>query len=208
MNEGREGRSPDSAQSRNPKSIRKRIVVLTAPSGGGKTTIARHVMDAVPDLRFSVSATTRSPRPREREGVDYYFVDRERFEQYVDNGDLLEFEEVYPGLFYGTLRREVERKALEGPVLLDVDVRGAEAIKGLYAEDALVIFIRPPTFDTLEARLRNRETEDATTLNTRLARAREELEHAERFDAVVINADVDEAVSETLRLIRQFLKDE
>lgn len=162
-------------------------------------------MQAVPELQFSVSATTRPPRSYERHGVDYHFVSPEVFRGYVESGDLLEYEEVYPGVFYGTLRDEVERRAAESPILLDIDVHGAQAVKKIYGDDALVIFIRPPSFEVLASRLHGRATEDPEARKTRLDRARKELEFADRFDAVVVNDDVEIAVAETLDLIRQFL---
>lgn len=181
------------------------MVILTAPSGSGKTTIARRVMEEVPELQFSVSATTRPRRSHERDGVDYHFVDRQQFQSYLDSGDLLEFEEVYPGRFYGTLRSEVERKSRIGPVLLDIDVRGALTLKQLYGDDAFVIFVRPPSVEELERRLQNRATEDATTIRTRLDRAQEELQYETQFDAVIVNDSLESAVSETLGRVRQFL---
>lgn len=183
-----------------------RIVILTAPSGSGKTTIARRVMDLVPELQFSVSATTRPRRSHEREGVDYYYVDRQQFQTYIDSGELLEFEEVYPGRFYGTLRSEVDRKSKAGPVLLDIDVRGALTVKQLFGDDAYVIFLRPPSVKELERRLQRRATEDATTIRTRLDRAQEELQYENQFDAVIVNDDLESAVSETLARVREFLK--
>lgn len=188
-----------------PERTRPRLVVLTAPSGAGKTTIARRVMDLMPNLRFSVSATTRSPRPHEQDGVDYHFLSPPRFREYIDEGKLVEYEQVYPGLFYGTLRDEVERATSEAPMLLDIDVRGASEVKRLFGDDVLVIFVRPPSFEHLESRLRDRATEDDAGLSERLLRAQKELEYADHFDAVVVNAEVDKAVSETLALIRQFL---
>lgn len=182
-----------------------RLIVLTAPSGAGKTTIARKVMEQMPDLRFSVSATTRAPRDHETDGVDYHFVSPERFRAFIDEGRLVEYEQVYPGLYYGTMKDEIERATPHAPMLLDVDVNGAREVKRLFGGDALVIFIQPPSFERLETRLRRRATESDAALAARLNRAREELEHADRFDAVVKNDDIDEAVAETLRLIRRFL---
>ena len=184
---------------------KKRIVVLTAPSGSGKTTIAARVMQAIPELQFSVSATTRPRRAHEQEGVDYHFVDLETFLSYVESGELLEYEEVYPGRFYGPLRSEIERKTLSGPVLLDIDVHGAMSVKRLYGDDALAIFIRPPSVQELERRLHLRATEDVATIQTRLARALEELRYENTFDYLVVNEELEAAVSETLSRVRQFL---
>lgn len=184
---------------------RPRIVVLTAPSGSGKTTIANRVMQAMPDLRFSVSATTRDRRPHEREGVHYHFVTREAFQALIDSGEMLEYEEVYPGRFYGTLRSELERSAEDGPVLLDIDVRGALKIKRIFGNDALIVFVRPPSEKELERRLRIRATEDEQTIRVRLDRARHELTFVGEADAVIDNDDLEQAVSETLSVIRKFL---
>lgn len=191
----------------NAAATRKRIVVLTAPSGAGKTTIAKRVMEALPELRFSVSATTRPRRGHERDGVDYHFISLERFREQIEAGEMLEYEEVYPGRLYGTLRSEVETKAAEGPVLLDIDVRGAQRIKDLYGDASLIIFVKPPSAEELERRLRSRATEDEETIRVRLSRARSELEFAQsdRCDAVVENDDLERAVGETLDIVRRFL---
>ncbi len=185
--------------------IQSGIVALTAPSGAGKTTIAHRLLAALPDLRFSVSATTRPPRPHERNGVDYHFVTPERFAELAAAGALLEYEEVYPGRFYGTLVAEVERALERGSVLLDVDVKGALNVKKLYGDRALTIFIAPPSIETLESRLRARNTETEATLAARLARARSELGYAGRFDRTVVNDGLEEAVAETLNAVRSFL---
>jgi guanylate kinase len=181
------------------------IVVLTAPSGAGKTTIAHRVMEAMPEMQFSVSATTRPPRPDETDGEDYHFLSVNEFETRVDAGDLLEYEEVYPDQFYGTLRSEVESKAQDGPVLLDIDVKGALNVKRIFGDDALVLFIAPPSHEELRRRLTGRGTEDAAALQDRLNRAELELEKADACDAVVVNDDLGPAVEETLTQIRQFL---
>jgi len=181
------------------------VVVLTAPSGAGKTTIAHRVLEAMPEMQFSVSATTREARPDETDGEDYHFLSTEEFERRIEAGDLLEYEEVYPGQFYGTLQSEVENRAAENPVLLDIDVQGARNVKRIYEEDALVLFIAPPSVDELHRRLKGRDTEDPKSLQNRLDRAERELASADACDAVVVNDDLDEAVEETLTRIRQFL---
>lgn len=184
----------------------RHVVVLTAPSGAGKTTIAHRLLDALPDLNFSVSATTRAKRDAETDGEDYHFLTEDAFRARIDAGDLLEYEEVYPGQFYGTLRSEVDRKARNGGVLLDVDVKGAFNVKAIYGDEALVLFIAPPSMKELKRRLSGRGTEDADSLRDRLDRAEMELAAADRADAVVVNDDLDAAVEETLAHVRQFLK--
>lgn len=183
----------------------RHIIVLTAPSGAGKTTIARRVMEEFPELRFSVSATTRAPRAHEKDGMHYYFLSEEEFREKIAAGELLEYEEVYPGRFYGTLRSEVEEASREHPVLLDIDVKGALNVKRLFEEDALTVFIRPPSLEALAERLRKRDTETEESLKQRLERAEMEMAAAAQCDAVVVNDDLEMAVDETLRLIRQFL---
>lgn len=183
----------------------RNIIVLTAPSGAGKTTIAHRVLDALPALQFSVSATTRAARPGETDGVDYHFLSTSEFNARLEEGDLLEYEEVYPGQFYGTLRSEVEAKTKDGPVLLDVDVKGALNVKRIFDDEALVLFVAPPSLEELRRRLEGRGTEDLQALRDRLERAEKELEQADACDAVVVNDDLDTAVEETLTRIHQFL---
>lgn len=183
----------------------RNIVVLTAPSGAGKTTIARRVLTALPEMQFSVSATTRDPRPGERDGRDYYFLSVDEFRARIDAGDLLEYEEVYPGRYYGTLRSEVESQADENPVLLDIDVNGALNVKRIFGDDALVLFVAPPSVEELQRRLEGRGTEDPKAVRDRLQRAEKELQQSDACDAVVVNDELDSAVEETLTRIRQFV---
>lgn len=182
-----------------------RIIVLTAPSGSGKSTIARRLVEAVPRLRFAVSATTRAPREHEQDGIDYYFITTERFTGLLDHGAFVEHEEVYPGLLYGTLYSEIERATSEQPVLLDIDVRGAENVKRIYGDDALILFIRPPSLEVLEKRLVLRGTESTDALRARLDRARSELAYETSFDRVVLNDRLDDAITETIDSVRSFL---
>lgn len=181
------------------------IIALTAPSGSGKTTIARRVLAAFPEMKFSVSATTRPRRPGEQDGVHYHFVSEAQFRQFIQRGALIEYEEVYPGRFYGTLRREVERAARTYPVLLDIDVQGAQHVKQLFKENVLTLFIRPPSLEVLAERLRNRGTETEITLVERVEKARHEITFADQFDAVVVNDDLETAVAETLAHVQAFL---
>lgn len=181
------------------------VVALTAPSGSGKTSIAHRVLEAIPGMRFSVSATTREPRPAEVDGVAYHFLETDAFRERADRGDFVEFEEVYPGLFYGTPRSEIERSSVERPVLLDIDVMGAVRVKETFGDRALTIFIRPPSMEMLEVRLRERRTESKGSLQTRLERARLELTYESMFDATVVNDELARASEETIALVRSFL---
>ena len=185
-----------------------KLLVLTAPSGSGKTTIARRVMAAVPGLVFSVSATTRAPRAGERDGVDYHFLSPAAFAERLDAGAFVEHEEVYPGRFYGTLAPDLAALAATPgtrAVVLDVDVKGAASVKRIYGDRALTLFIEPPSLAALAERLRTRGTESEAQIATRLDRAAMEMRAAPTFDAVVVNDDLDAAVAETLRHVEAFL---
>ena len=187
------------------------LIVLTAPSGAGKTTIARRLMAEVPSLRFSVSATTRPPREGERDGVDYFFLTLGAFQDRIESDGFAEYEEVYPGRFYGTLRAQLEQAAIDaadggGAVVLDIDVKGALNVKRLYGADALTLFIAPPSLDALADRLRSRGSETEDRIRVRLERAEMEMSHRERFDHVVVNDDLETAVGETVSRVRAFLE--
>ncbi len=187
-----------------------KIIVIAAPSGCGKSTIIKALFDeenaSELDLRFSISATTREPRPGEKEGVNYYFMTEEAFGDAIVEGGFLEYEEVYPGRFYGTLRNEVDRIIGEGHnVLLDIDVNGALGVKKIYGERALTIFVRPPSVDELRRRLEARGTETPDVIDQRIDRAEYELSRSPMFDRVVVNDELDEAVRQTRNLVDGFV---
>lgn len=182
-----------------------KVVVLTAPSGAGKTTIAKKLLSELPWLRFSVSATTRPPRAGEVHGRDYYFLDNPTFDQYIGEGRFLEWEEFYSGRRYGTLRPAVEEQLEKGFfVLFDVEVKGAVSLKNVYGAACLSIFIKPPDIHTLRSRLLSRGTEDEATLATRLERAEMELQQAHKFDEVVVNDDFEEAYTRVRAILQHF----
>ena len=182
-----------------------KLIVLTAPSGAGKTTIARRLIEEVPGLAFSTSATTRAPRPGEQDGKDYFFLTSEAFQKAIEEEAFAEYEEVYPGRFYGTLRSELEERAKSTAVLLDVDVKGAINIKRLYGDGALTLFIQPPSLATLAERLRGRGTEGEDRIALRLGRAEMELTYASECDAIIVNDDLDTAVTDTVGHVQAFL---
>ncbi len=158
-------------------------------------------MNAVPRLGFSVSATTRTPRKGERAGHAYHFVSETEFRRLIAADSLIEYEEVYPGLFYGTLRASAERATPQRPLLFDVDVRGALSLKEYFGPDSLALFIRPPSLQKLEERLRSRGTETAASLQMRLDRAASEMRYMHHFDAVLVNDNLERAASELISLV-------
>jgi len=190
--------SPRDEQGPDRDVIPGRIIVISAPSGAGKTSIARLLLERYPSWRFSISATTRPRRDYEVDGVDYHFLERETFERVVREGRMVEWEEIY-GNLYGTLRSEVDR-LLGDPdvdaVLFDVDVKGALSIRDAFPEETTLVFIAPPSIGVLEERLRGRNTETEETLARRIARARMELEMQGEFEIVVVNDDLVRAVDE------------
>jgi guanylate kinase len=182
---------------------RGRLIVISAPSGSGKTTIARAIMQKYPGILFSVSATTRPPRAGEVDGKDYFFLSKVEFQSRVKVGDLVEWEEIY-GNYYGTLKSEVDRALKRGTIMLfDVDVKGALSIKRTYPDDSLLIFIRPPSFEVLKERLLNRKTEDEATIRRRLDRVPMELDKGNDFDWQVVNDDLQTAINKVDKIIRE-----
>ena len=181
--------------------VRGRLIVVSAPSGSGKTTIAKKIIEKFPFVKFSVSATTRPKRDGEVDGKDYFFVTREEFEKKIQNGELLEWEEIY-GNYYGTLKSVVEDALKNGDVLLfDVDVNGAISIKRKFPDDSVLIFIKPPNMETLKERLRRRRTESEEQLKKRLERVPMELEKAIYFDYIFVNDKLEDTVKSVERAI-------
>jgi guanylate kinase len=183
-----------------------KLVIFSAPSGAGKTTIVHSVLAMFPQLKFSVSACSRAQRPGEVDGKDYYFLSEQGFRENIANNAFLEWEEVYPGNFYGTLTSELERIWKTGHhVVFDVDVKGGLNIKKKYPTLALSIFIMPPSLSELENRLRNRQTESEEALLKRLQKASFEIDFANEFDKIIINDNLERAIADAALLIRSFL---
>lgn len=182
------------------------MIIFSAPSGAGKTSIVKGVLDRVPDLEFSISACSRPQRKGEQDGMDYYFLSADEFRSKIAQGSFLEWEEVYPGSYYGTLHQEVERIWQKNKhVIFDVDVAGGVTIKKQYPQQALSIFVMPPSIEELERRLKQRGTETAQSLEKRLGKAQHELSFASQFDQILINDDLDQAIDKATRLIQGFL---
>ena len=184
-----------------------KLIVFSAPSGSGKTTIVRHLLKHKElNLEFSISATSRERRGNEVDGKDYYFLSFEEFKKKIKNDEFLEWEEVYRDNFYGTLKSEVERIwAMGKHVIFDIDVSGGLRIKRKYPDQTLAVFVKPPSIDELKIRLKKRQTESADKINMRIAKASAELATAPLFDAVLVNEDLEKAFSESYILVSNFL---
>jgi len=183
-----------------------KVIIFSAPSGSGKTTIVRHLLERYPQLEFSISATSRAPRGQERDGVDYYFLSQEEFMKAVVENRFVEWEEVYKGTCYGTLRSEVERIWAKGHVIVfDVDVIGGINLKRIFGDDACSIFVMPPSVEELRRRLEGRGTDAPEVIDRRVAKAEFELTKAPEFDHIVVNDSLDEAIAETTRIIDEFI---
>lgn len=184
-----------------------KLIELAGPSGTGKTTLAKKLLEDIDTLKFSVSATTRPPRPYEEHGRNYYFMSDREFDKHIEEQKFLEWEKVYSGSRYGTLKSEVDKQYKSGYfTLLDVDVEGALNVKNIYGQNCLAIFIKPPSMEELKKRLVNRKTESTQSLEDRLKKAEKEITYAGRFDHIIINKNVDIAYQEVHKLVKQFIE--
>ena len=182
--------------------IKRHLLVLSSPSGGGKSTVARHLLLKFPKLKFSVSATTRKIRERETEAVDYYFMSKSEFKKRITQNEFVEYEEIF-GNYYGTLKETINYAQSQGECLIfDIDVKGALSLKREYSKETLLVFITPPNIRILEERLRKRSTETEQQIAERLARAEEELTHRDKFDFDIIN----DKLNDTLKTVEKIVK--
>ena len=183
-----------------------KIIIITAPSGAGKSTITHYLINKYPALSFSISAATRNPRGTEKDGVDYYFLTEESFKQKINEDAFLEWEMVYEGKYYGTLRSELDRIWAAGKVpMLDIDVKGAIHVQQQFGNNCLSIFIEPPSVDELKKRLESRGTETPESLATRINKASYEISFNHRFTKTIVNDDLSKACAETEQVIKDFL---
>ena len=186
--------------------MKGKLIIISAPSGSGKTTIVNHLLRQKLNLVFSVSATSRKPRPGEINGINYFFLTKEEFKNKINNNEFLEWEEVYEGIYYGTLKSEVDKKREKGEnIIFDVDVVGGLNIKNIYEKEALSIFIKPPSLEELESRLQKRSTETPDKIEMRINKAKKELQFAEMFDAVIVNENLQIALREAENMVSDFI---
>lgn len=183
-----------------------KLIVLTAPSGAGKTTIKTNLLERMDELSFSISATTRNIREGEVDGKDYYFYSPEEFKLKIEKDEFVEWEEVYTNQFYGTLKSELDRIwSLDKHAVLDIDVQGALNIKEVFPDISFILFIKPPSLETLKKRLKLRDTESEESIRKRINKAESELEFADSFDSYIINDDLDLAILEAKSLVQSFI---
>ena len=186
-----------------------KIIIITAPSGAGKTSITKYLLQKYPRLSFSVSAATRAPRGREQDGVDYYFMSAEAFQQKIKDNAFIEWEMVYEGKYYGTLKSELQRIWSEGKTpLLDIDIKGAVHVQQQFAKNTLSIFIEPPSVEELKKRLESRGTETPESIQTRLSKAAYEISFKDQFNKIILNDNLEKACAETEVVIKEFLESE
>ncbi len=188
---------------------KNKVIIFSAPSGSGKTTIVQYLLKEFDSLQFSISATSRAPRGQEVDGKDYFFITQSEFEQRISSEQFVEYEQVYQGVYYGTLRSEVERLwAMGKTIVFDVDVKGGIRLKDIFKDQALSIFIMPPSIPELEARLRGRGTDSQENIAKRVAKASTEIEDAPYFDTTIVNDKLEQAKSEAFNTVSAFLANE
>ena len=186
-----------------------KLIIFSAPSGAGKTTIVRHLLKVFPELEFSISACSRAMRKNETQGVDYYFLSVEDFKQKIENDEFVEWEEVYPNNFYGTLKSEIVRIWKKGKlVIFDIDVHGSLNLKKQFGDNSLAIFVMPPSIQHLEERLKSRETETPENIAKRVNKAELELQTATQFDKIILNDNLEHAFEEAEKLVGEFINAE
>ena len=188
---------------------RNKLIVFSAPSGAGKTTLVKHILSQFSNTSFSISATSRSPRGNEKDGVDYHFLSKSEFKKKINNNEFIEFEEVYGGVHYGTLKSEIENIWTNNEVaLFDIDVVGGFNIKKMYPMNTLSIFVMPPSIDTLRKRLISRGDISDNEINRRIKKAELELDFASKFDKIIINSDLEESKKIASNLVNEFIENE
>jgi len=186
--------------------VKGKVIIFSAPSGAGKTTIVKHLLSTFPELEFSVSACSRPMRKGETNGVDYYFISIEEFKQKIANKEFAEYEEVYKDNFYGTLKSEIERIWKKGKhIIFDMDVMGGLNLRMQFGDNALAIFVMPPSVDHLEQRLKSRETETAESIARRIGKAEQEIIKANLFDKIILNDTLEHALEEAEKIVFDFL---
>lgn len=184
----------------------RKAVIFSAPSGSGKSTIVSHILKLHPELKFSVSAASRAPRGDEKNGVAYWFISADEFRKRIADNEFVEYEEVYPGSFYGTLKSEVERIWDNGDaIIFDVDVKGGVNLKKYFGDRALSVFIQAPSVEVLRQRLVNRATDSPEAIERRVAKAAEEMTYADKFDHIIVNDDLQKAYADAEKLVDDFL---
>lgn len=184
----------------------RKAVIFSAPSGSGKSTIVSHILKLHPELKFSVSAASRAPRGDEKNGVAYWFISADEFRKRIADNEFVEYEEVYPGSFYGTLKSEVERIWDNGDaIIFDVDVKGGVNLKKYFGDRALSVFIQAPSVEVLRQRLVSRATDSPDAIERRVAKAAEEMTYADKFDHIIVNDDLQKAYADAERLVSDFL---
>ena len=185
--------------------MNKKVIIFSAPSGAGKSTVVSHLLKSFPFLEFSISATSRAPRGREKNGVEYYFFSEQQFRDLIARDAFVEYEEVYPGSFYGTLRSEVERIWAKGHIILfDIDVKGGVNLKRIFGNDALSVFVKPPSVEELRRRLIGRGTDSPEAIERRVAKAEEELKYESRFDRILENDRLERTLAEAEEIVNTF----